>query len=613
MAAQSAAVIDLVLQIETVTHRGKSVWRVQSGAAREFIPPLTDDDLRKVSEEAISAGQPPMLPPFASTWDGLLAHLGPNERWRPDARVLERIGRLIHEHVIRGKIAEHVARIEANARTRRIPLRYVVHVFEGEEDSLLRRLPFELLHHGSFWFRRANTVGVRLPPVSEACDVHLVPGASVLIAAAHADDREPSAAQLEAHVDAIARLALRAGFTARPLPGCTPAALEAALQQGCDVLYLVCHGEEDLDRHGRLALRGGDTTGRQLGEWLEAADAAGHRTQAAILCACSSAVPGRRPGTMGMAEHLAATGRRAAAALGFRAPVQVAWALAFMTEVFEQLADGKSLEVAVASARRKQPEHDSQWSLPLMFAHERDPFGLAQGATGRDFDLTEIQTPCATSHPRDLAGRRVAKVARAFEPLEPASALALLEQLAREGEPFPPDEAAAARDLVHALDGLALAIELAGAQLRRGASLDEIRLAALSDAADADIPGRVARLVERSLAELEPGDEPAWTLIAAAPPSGVTERELALGLEEPEGRAGRRLFRLRQAGLLHFQIATARYTMRSLACRIAQMRAETSHAWEEACTRAAAVWREADFFRDSELLAAAEDADERGR
>lgn len=525
--------IDLVLRIQTVG-REPPLWLIEAGSVRERIPPLTDDDLRGAAAAATPAGQPSILPAFASTWDGLLDHLGSNKRWQPNARILELVGRLLHEHLIRGKIAAHVAKAEARARERHMPLRYVVHVFEGEEDGLLPRLPFELLHQGSFWFRRTNAVGVRLPPESEACDVRLASGASVLIAAAHTDGREPSAEQLAAHVAAVTALAEGAGFPVRALPACTPAALEAELQQGCEVLYLVCHGEEDLDLHGRLALRGGGVTGRQLGEWLEAAGATGRRTQAAILCACSSAVPGRRPGTTGMAQHLAATDRRAAAALGFRAPVDVAWALSFTTEVFGQLAAGRSLEVAVASARRKQPEDDSQWALPLMFAHERDPFAPVV-AVSRGFEL-EL-SPAIHA-----------------EPLDPVIAVALLAKLARGGEPFPAEEMVAARDLVEALGCLPLAIELASEQLRRGAEPGDV----LSELRDGDA---LRRLVDLALAALPPGDDAAWGLIAALPEPGAMERELAERLNEPEGRTGRRLARLRQAHLVRYQSAAGRYAI----------------------------------------------------
>jgi CHAT domain/NB-ARC domain len=735
VARQGRAVIDLVLRIQTVG-REQPEWLVQAGAARERIPPLTDDDLRRAAAAATPAGQPSVLPAVASTWSGLLDHLGSNAKWQPNARILELVGRLLHDHLIRGKIAEHVARFEARAKERKLPLRYVVHVFEGEEDGLLPRLPFELLHHGSFWFRRANAVGVRLPPDSEECDVRLESGAAVLIAAAHADGREPSAPQLAEHVAAIKKLVEGAGFTARALPDCTPAALEAALVEGLgyDVLYLVCHGEEDLDLHGRLALRDGAVTGRQLGEWLEAAEAAGRRMQAVLLCACSSAVPGRRQGTMGMAQHLAATGRRASAALGFRAPVGVAWALAFTTEVFTQLAAGKSLELAVAAARRKQPEDDSQWSLPLMFAHERDPSAAAPETTVRGtaapwlealttrgperpsvirsllptaprpyFTARQPQLAAlrawrgsSTTAPRaalvgeggvgkselarvhaydvhargwpviwlerpdrDLGGCLVtmirqrdpkyqppegaaldvlrASMTRALEParvgllvlddvedaatvdaltpgdrwkvlvttrqrglvpgasemevepLAPDDAIALLAALTRDGEPFPPEEAAAVRDLALALACLPLAIEVAGGMLRRGTSLEETRLAARSGGSDDDdsVLGRVSRVMERSLAGLPPGDEAAWTLIAALDAAGVTEAHVASGLEERTGRAARRLFRLRQANLVRFQPRAARYTMHPLARQVARDRAQANGTWDEALARAA--------------------------
>jgi hypothetical protein len=240
-------VIDLVLRVQTVG-RDRDQWLIQTGSARELVPPLTDEHLRQAAIAATPLGRASLLPAGADTWDGLLAHLRPNDVWLPGARILELVGRLIHDHLIRGRVADYVHRIETRARAERVTLRYVVHVFEGEEDGLLPRLPFELMHRGAFWFRRAGTVGVRLPPDTAPRDVHLPPGAKVLVAGSHTEGRAPSAAELTEHVDHIADALRRAGFVAHTLPGCTPTILEAALRDGCDLLYLVCHGDEDLDR-----------------------------------------------------------------------------------------------------------------------------------------------------------------------------------------------------------------------------------------------------------------------------------------------------------------------------------------------------------------------------
>jgi tetratricopeptide (TPR) repeat protein len=512
-----------------------------------------------------------------------------------------------------------------------------------------------------------------------------------------------------------------------------------------------------------------------------------------------------------MAAHLASGEQRAVAALGFRAPVKVAWGLAFMTQLFDHLASGASLEVAVARARQAQAEDDPAWSLPLLFAPERDPFlreaqaatasrgvivrepgsvsrdGIAPapGSASRsvivpapDATRSSASPPRPGSVSRDviapasgsashgvtasrsvidlesgaplrsllpvpprpyftarsaqldalrawretpgaavltaLAGeggvgkteiaRKVAHDAHAtgtpviwierpdreigrslmamirqavpeyrppdaatlddlhaymtrelgphrgllvlddveqasavatlipgpawnilvttrqrsllpavveldVEPLDPDDAVELLAKIAEDGAAFGPDEAGAARDLVVALGGLPLAIELAGDLVRRGVGLDEIRQATESadGLADDSIAGRVERVMTRSLAGLAAGDEAAWALVAALPSAGATEQDVALGLDEPEARAGRRLFRLRQANLLRLSPAQARYTMHPLARQIARRRARAAGTWEAGLSaaakvvRAAAEWCVEPLGRDSEL------------
>jgi tetratricopeptide (TPR) repeat protein len=737
--------IDLVLQVRAILRvvkregvkreggereegkRDELKWEVQTGTAIEYVDPLTDQDLQTAFA---TDGQPSMLPGFANTWDGLLAYLCPNSVWLPNARVLERVGALIRNRLIDGKVARQVHSIEQLARADREGVRYVVHVVEGEEDQRLSRLPFELMHEHNFWFRRPGAVGVRLARDSVLADVQLRPGAKVLIAAAHTDHLPPSADELADHVTRVAQATIRAGFVPQPLLDCTPAMLEAALRGGCDLLYVVCHGDDHLDCHGSLALRGGDVTGHQLGEWIAAAGAAtGRRVQAALLCACSSAVPGDRPGIMGMAAHLASSDLRAVAALGFRAPIEISWALAFMTLVFDQLAHGASLELAVARARQAQPVDDPAWSLPLLFTapaldrvsvpaaspRERDavapdgqpvlrsrlpalpprPYFTAraaqlealrswclapgtavltalsgEGGVGKTeiarklaheahgagtpvlwFDrpdheigvtltamirqvvpeyrppdtatiddlradmtrelgphrgllvLDDVErsdavatlTPgpdwnvLVTTRPRALLA---GVVEIDVEPLDPEDALTLLVKVAQAGQPFGPDDVAAARGLVVALGGLPFAIEIAGELVRRGWGFDDIRETIQSGIADDhSVIGRVGPLMARSLAGLMPGDEAAWPLVAALPSVGATEQDVGIGLSEPEGRAGRRLLRLRQANLLRFQPTLDRYTMHPLARQVAQNRARTAGTWDDTLVAAAKVVR----------------------
>ncbi len=351
--------IDVVLRVQTSGSR----WLVQVRGARAFVEPLGDADLARVSS----------LPECARTWDGLLDHLGPNDEWRPDERTLTELGRLLRDRLVVGDVAAQIAADERDAQEERWPLRYVVHVFEGEEDGLLPRLPFELLHDDSFWFRRSGVVGVRRAPKGREAEVVFGAAPTAIVAWASMPDRRPDDSEMRRHASEVAAALKDAGFVPRVLHACTPGALRDALKGGCELLYVACHGNEDWDSFGRLALNGGQVTGSDLGEWIEVDGRGKRRVQAALLCACSSAAPGGSVGTMGMAQHLASGDRRAVAALGFRTPVEVSWALMFMARVFHHLRGGIPLEHAVSQARQAEPARDPQWALPLLFVRERDP------------------------------------------------------------------------------------------------------------------------------------------------------------------------------------------------------------------------------------------------
>lgn len=77
----------------------------------------------------------------------------------------------------------------------------------------------------------------------------------------------------------------------------------------------------------------------------------GRHVQAAILCACSSAAPKPEDGTTGMAQWLVYP-KRALAAVGFRGPVEVKWALRFVERLFERVGAGDALEARGRSSAR---------------------------------------------------------------------------------------------------------------------------------------------------------------------------------------------------------------------------------------------------------------------
>ncbi len=360
--------IDVVLRVQSVGPR----WLVELRGARARVEPLVDSDLKSIEG----------LPPFAQTWRELLARLGapdshPAPLWQPDRRILEALGRLLRQRLIVGDVANQVAVDEQRAAAEGRPLRYLVHVFEGEEAGLLPRLPFELLHDDSFWFRREAAVGLRRVPKGGEVDVHLRQGATALVAWAALPNRQPDEHALRAHAAEIAATLTSVGLVPRVANSCTPTTLRDEVRRGCELLYIVCHGTEDWDHFGRLELEGGTVTGSDLGEWIEAGNHGRPRMQVAMLCACSSASPGHAEGTLGLAQHLASGDRRAVAALGFRAPVRVGWALEFMNRVIAGLAGGALLEEAVSKARREEPVDDPAWALPLLFGRERRPVAVA--------------------------------------------------------------------------------------------------------------------------------------------------------------------------------------------------------------------------------------------
>ncbi|WP_437300712.1 tetratricopeptide repeat protein [Sorangium sp. So ce426] len=343
-------------------------WRVELdgpvGRRSKAVPPLVDADLAAVED----------LIPAARTWTGLVQRLPPNPGapWRVGLRAIEQIGRLIRDRLFGWDGASAwLLQMEKKARDQGRLLRFVIDLDESAPG--LGDIPLEIAFDGTaFLFKNRRFPAVRCDPsLPWVSGVGLAPGDRLLVVTAHEDQRSPTSDELRTHAQAVQEAAARAGLRTDWIEDATPEALEQALTaRGAppvDALYVACHGREDHDHRGRLALRGGDVAGTQLAEWLADHASRVRPVKASILCACSSASPGADPGNIGMAHWLLRRGQ-VLATMGYRAPVQVVWALSFTERMFEALADGASLEEAFAEARARQPNEEPQWPLPLLFA-----------------------------------------------------------------------------------------------------------------------------------------------------------------------------------------------------------------------------------------------------
>ncbi|MEZ4471922.1 MAG: NB-ARC domain-containing protein, partial [bacterium] len=177
------------------------------------------------------------------------------------------------------------------------------------------------------------------------------------------------------------------------------------------MLYVVAHGAADPNTFGRLALVGDALTGSDLKRMLEDTAATARPCRAVLLCACSGALaqPGLWAETTGMAQALAQ--HAVEAAIGFRAPVGVAWALGFMERLFDHLGHDPDLEGAFARVRAMLPEHDPQWPLLAYYGRPLAPApagrpGVEAPSTGA-LPASELPAPSRWFTAREVELRRL--------------------------------------------------------------------------------------------------------------------------------------------------------------------------------------------------------------
>ncbi len=359
------------------SHRKAQSWRVTvehtGGRRHDYVDPVTDADLAGIQG----------LPDTVKTWPGFIRHLSPGTGWAPTLPILRAVGKLLHDRLLTGgEIGTHLADIEVRASKDRLPLRFLIHVDDDENDESLAQLPLELARADDhFVFKRPSRPAIRWDDYPPRRTLELGSGSRALIATAtSAGEPHPTVDELRDHADAIAGWMRGIGWAPEIISEVDEKSLKGSLTkgEGFDVLYVVCHGVSDRDNAGRLSLRGGTLTGYDLGGWLrdDAIDLK-RKLLAAVFCSCSSAAPGARPETSGLAQWLVHVGQ-AAAAIGFRGPVGVDWALRFMERLFSEVGKRESLENAFCEARRQTHDGDPQWALPLYFGVALDPYAPAR-------------------------------------------------------------------------------------------------------------------------------------------------------------------------------------------------------------------------------------------
>lgn len=357
-------------------------WRVEldgvAGRQQQLVDPLTDKDLELV----------PNLVKEARTWEGLVARLSPNA-WTISLPSLQRVGQIIRDRLFGwGEAPKWFSAMAAKATERGKLLRLVLDLDEDAQGLAL--IPIELAFDGTeFVFKRKREPMVRCDAnVEWVAHTGLKRGDRVLVATAHSDVAPtPSRDELRAHAEAIVSAATSAGFVAEWMEDASPAKLEAVLTGGepIDVLYIACHGMKDARCKDRLVLRGaaGDQSleGDTLAKWTADQAERARPIKAVVLSACSSAAPAATQGTSGMAQWLLRRGR-VHAAMGYRSPVGVTWALSFGERLFAAVGEDTALEEAFAAVRWGQSDSEPQWVLPLFFARRWDVTAPSRRSVG---------------------------------------------------------------------------------------------------------------------------------------------------------------------------------------------------------------------------------------
>ncbi len=375
----------------------KGTWRVR-------VAPMGKRTRRGVDVPAL------VSPPLAGfdDWGQVLNALAPNAEYHLTGSDLRTLGQEVWNGlIVRAGLVDCLRQLEDSAKEKGERVRYALEVDETV-DPHLAVLPIELAYAqdpragGRFEFKRSETPAIRVVSQLEATPIRLGFGTRLVIATAHDPDQpDPSIEVLEVHAQAVKTLAKKQSWEVEVVPEATPKALEEALLAGADVLYMVSHGVSDPNNFGALSLVGLPLLGSDLKRMLADTQATQHPCRAALLCACSSAasLPGVRSETTGMAQELSK--HVAEAAIGFRAPVGVSWALAFMERIFAHLEQSDDLETAFAKSRALLPENDPQWPLAVYYGRPLTPVAiLDMGGSAREASTPPLSSILPDAPPR---------------------------------------------------------------------------------------------------------------------------------------------------------------------------------------------------------------------
>lgn len=373
--AEPTAPDDLVIAIEPDGSGGLRLRVVQplGGGEAPFRSPFSREEVRR------------LLPAL----ERRVRHFQATEQplpWEESGLSPQDIGRRLFESLAVGDVARSL--FTALGRVREgdasgLRLRLVMDPGDSTVAEVAA-LPWELLfdprHHG-FLARSPDTPLVRVLPVSTAR--RLRPGhlpLRVLVAYANPRDTESLDTEEEAREIRDALIALDDRVRVEVTEATGPGALLGRLRDGgFHVLHFIGHGDFDASSgQGRL-LFGGTTkpanavSGRTLASMLQGlAD-----LRLVVLNACDTARFERREGLdpySGVAPALVRGGLPAVVAM--QLPISDRAAIAFSGALYQALADGRPVDLAVARGRQairaEQEYEDFEWAAPSLFLQVPD-------------------------------------------------------------------------------------------------------------------------------------------------------------------------------------------------------------------------------------------------